>query len=222
MSISTPYDVYMAPGKSRSCTILLMVRKNIHHIFTYLSHCNMKPLIIYLTTIITLLNVKPMPKQDYTTSFLVNQSPEQVFNAVNNVRGWWSEQIDGPTDKLNAEFNYHYKEVHRCKMKITEFVPGKKVVWLVVDNHFDFTKDKTEWKGTQIVFEIAKKGDKTQLTFTHIGLVPAYECYNICSDAWGNYINGSLKALIETGKGKPNPYIPAINSAETLKGGQHD
>ncbi|MGN8070508.1 SRPBCC domain-containing protein [Mucilaginibacter sp. SG564] len=163
-----------------------------------------------------------MPKQDYTTSFLVNQSPEQVFNAVNNVRGWWSEQIDGPTDKLNAEFNYHYKEVHRCKMKITEFVPGKKVVWLVVDNHFDFTKDKTEWKGTQIVFEIAKKGDKTQLTFTHIGLVPAYECYNICSDAWGNYINGSLKALIETGKGKPNPYIPAINSAETLKGGQHD
>jgi len=182
----------------------------------------MKPLIIYLTTIVTLLNLKNMPQQDDTTSFLVDQSPEQVFNAVNNVCGWWSEQIEGPTDKLNAEFNYHYKEIHRCKMKITEFVPGKKVVWLVLENQFDFIKDKTEWKGTKVVFEISKKDGKTKLTFTHIGLVPAYECYKICSGAWSNYINGSLKDLIETGKGKPNPYIPALKAAEILRGGQHD
>ena len=41
--------------------------------------------------------------------------------------------------------------------------------------------------------------------FTHEGLVPAYECYTVCSDAWGSYIRGSLKSLIATGKGSPNP-----------------
>ena len=163
-----------------------------------------------------------MQKQDYTTTFQVNQSPEQVFKAINNVRGWWSEQIDGPTDQLNAEFNYHYKDVHRCKLKIVEFIPNKKVVWLVLENHFNFTKDKTEWTGTKISFDITKKDGKTQLTFTHIGLVPAYECYQICADAWGNYVGGSLKNLIETGKGNPNPYERAINNAEAMKGGRHE
>jgi len=182
----------------------------------------MKLLIICFTTIVSLSNLKTMQKQDYTTTFQVNQSPEQVFKAINNVRGWWSEQIDGPTDKLNAEFNYHYKDVHRCKLKIVEFIPNKKVVWLVLENRFDFTKDKAEWTGTKISFDISQKDGKTQLTFTHIGLVPAYECYQICSDAWGNYVGGSLKSLIETGKGNPNPYERAINNAEAMKGGQHE
>ena len=163
-----------------------------------------------------------MQKQDYTTTFQVNQSPEQVFKAINNVRGWWSEQIDGPTDQLNAEFNYHYKDVHRCKLKIVEFIPNKKVVWQVLENHFNFTKDKAEWTGTKISFDITKKDGKTQLTFTHIGLVPAYECYQICADAWGNYVGGSLKNLIETGKGNPNPYERAIENAEAMKGGNHE
>jgi hypothetical protein len=89
-------------------------------------------------------------------------------------------------------------------MKITEFVPGKKVVWLVLDNYFNFTEDKTEWKGTKVIFEVSKKDDKTQLRFTHEGLVPEYECFNVCSNAWGSYLNGSLRSLIETGKGRPN------------------
>ncbi len=158
-----------------------------------------------------------MKNQDFTTTLLVNQTPEQVFNAVNNVRGWWSEEVTGTTDKLNAEFDYHYKDVHRCKMKIVTLVPNQKVVWLVEDNYFNFTKNQSEWKGTKISFEISSKGDQTELIFTHIGLLPGYECYTICSDAWGNYIKESLKDLIETGKGKPNPYEKAIKSAEKLK-----
>ena len=43
---------------------------------------------------------------------------EGIFNAINNVRGWWSEEIEGSTDKLNAVFNYHYEDVHHCQMKI--------------------------------------------------------------------------------------------------------
>src|SRR5688572_1188972 len=145
-----------------------------------------------------------MATTNFTTSFVVDQTPEQVFNAVTNVRGWWSEEIEGGTAKLNDEFDYHYKDVHKSKMKLVEVVPNKKVVWLVKDNFFKFTRDKNEWTGNKIVFDISEKDHQTQLRFTQLGLVPEYECFNICSDAWSNYIKNSLHSLVTTGKGRPN------------------
>ena len=81
-----------------------------------------------------------MATSDFTTTILVDQTPKEAFDAINNVRRWWSEEVEGTTDKLNAEFDYHYKDVHICKMKIIEFVPEQKVVWLVLDNYFNFIK----------------------------------------------------------------------------------
>lgn len=145
-----------------------------------------------------------MENKDFTTAISVDQTPEQAFKAINNVRGWWSEEIEGATDQLDAEFDYHYEDVHCSKMKIVEFIPNQKVVWLVKENYFKFTEDTTEWTGTKIIFEISKVGGKTQIRMTHQGLVEEYECYNICRDSWTNYIQNSLRSLIETGKGKPN------------------
>jgi hypothetical protein len=145
-----------------------------------------------------------MNDQNYTTTFVVDQSPAEVFAAINNVRGWWSELIEGNTDKLGAVVYYHHKDVHRCTFQITELLPGKKVVWHVLQNYFPFVQDKTEWTGTDIVFEITKKGDKTELRFTHVGLTPQFECFNVCSDGWGTYVKGSLRNLIAIGKGQPN------------------
>lgn len=65
-----------------------------------------------------------MEVNNFSTSITVNRSPNEVFDAINNVRGWWSEEISGDTDKLGAEFDYHYENIHRSKMKIVEFVPG--------------------------------------------------------------------------------------------------
>src|SRR5271170_4974743 len=62
-----------------------------------------------------------METKDYTTSFTVDQSPEEVFNAINNVRGWWSEEIEGDTDRLGTEFRFHHKDLHRSTQNITEF-----------------------------------------------------------------------------------------------------
>jgi len=138
-----------------------------------------------------------MKDQNLTITFTVDQSPEEVFDAINNVRGWWSGEIDGSTDKLGEEWTYRYKDVHRSTQKITELVPGKKVVWHVTDATLNFVKD--------IVFEIKSKDGKTELRFTHIGLVPTFECYGGCSGAWGFYINDSLRNLITAGKGQPNP-----------------
>jgi hypothetical protein len=146
-----------------------------------------------------------MSDQDFTATITVDQTPAGVVEAIKNVRGWWSEQIEGSTDKVGDEFTYRYKDVHFCKMKLIEISPQKRVAWLVVDNYFNFTKDKSEWKGTKIVFDLSRKDNVTEIRFTHEGLVPEYECFNICSKAWGSYINGSLRNLTMTGKGQPNP-----------------
>ena len=156
-----------------------------------------------------------MKNEDFTTTILVDAAAQDVFNAINNVRGWWSENIDGDTNKLNSEFLYHYQDVHRAKMKIIEYVSNKKVVWHVLDNYFKFTKDETEWKDTNVIFEISEKDGKTQLKFTHQGLVPDYECFNVCHDAWTHYIQGSLKDLILTGKGGATPKEVAETDGNT-------
>ena len=143
--------------------------------------------------------------QSFNTTITVDNTPKEAFDAINNVRGWWSEDIEGGTEKLNDEFTYHYRDTHRSKIKLIEVIPDKKVVWLVVDSSINFVKDKTEWTGTKITFEISKKGDKTELRFTHVGLIPQIACFEDCSNAWSGIINGSLQKLITSGKKQPIP-----------------
>lgn len=141
---------------------------------------------------------------DFTVAFTVPQSADEVFAAINNVRGWWSGDIDGPTDSLGAEFTYRYEDVHRSKQRITDFVPGQRVAWHVVEGYLEFVADKEEWTGTDITFDISQVTDGTELRFTHVGLVPQGECFESCSTAWTFYINSSLRDLITQGKGTPN------------------
>jgi len=148
-----------------------------------------------------------MKNPDFTTTIAVDQTPAEAFAAINNVRGWWSGEIDGDTDKPGAEFTYRYKDVHLSKQKITEFIPGKKVVWHVLDSQLNFVNDKREWNGTNIVFEIAQKEGKTEVRFTHVGLVSEFECFNGCSNAWGTLVNGNLRRLIATGKSQADPFV---------------
>jgi hypothetical protein len=160
-----------------------------------------------------------MDNNNFTTTIIVDQSPQQVFNAINNPRAWWSEEIEGNTNQLNDQFNYHFEDIHRCKIEITQLIPDQKVVWLVLDNYFkpgifeeashpspgiELMNDKAEWVDTKIVFEIEEKENKTQLRFTHLGLTPQYECFEVCSNGWTHYIRQSLFKLITTGKGLPN------------------
>jgi hypothetical protein len=153
-----------------------------------------------------------MQTTDYSTTILVQQTPKEAFDAINNVRGWWSQEIEGGTEKLGDEFKYHYMDVHACQMKLIEIVPDKKVVWLVMNNYFDFTKDKNEWTGTKVVFEISEQGNDTQIRFTHQGLVPEYECYDVCSNAWSKYLHESLFSLITTGMGQPNQFNKRVKA----------
>ncbi|HXN33648.1 MAG TPA: SRPBCC domain-containing protein [Polyangiaceae bacterium] len=145
-----------------------------------------------------------MSKQDFTTTFSVDQAPEEVFAAINDVRSWWSGGIDGRTDVLGAAFTYSHKDIHRTTHQITELEPGKRVVWRVTASNLSAFANTHEWDGTDIVFDISKNGDKTDVQFTHVGLAPVIECYDRCSRAWSFFITDSLKKRITTKKSEPS------------------
>lgn len=145
-----------------------------------------------------------MTDQSFSTTIIVDKTPQEAFDAIVNPRAWWGESIVGDTDRLGAEWTYRYKDLHRSTQKTTELVPGRKVAWLVVDSMLSFLKDKSEWNGTTIVFDISPLGDKTKIRFTHAGLVSSVECYDVCTSAWTGLIQDSLKDFIETGTGDPD------------------
>jgi len=157
-----------------------------------------------------------MSDQNFTATFTVDQTPEEAFQAITDVRGWWSGEIDGRTDALGAEFTYRYQDVHYSRQRITELVPGRTVVWHVEEGFLDFVEDKTEWTGTDIRFDLSPKDGETEVRFTHIGLDPDVQCFDGCSSAWSFYINGSLRSLISTGKGEPNDRETTDGEGESL------
>jgi uncharacterized protein YndB with AHSA1/START domain len=149
-----------------------------------------------------------MPAQSFTTTVSFDRTPEDVFAAITDVRGWWSQEVEGRTDAVGSEFRYRGHDdantvEHLSTIRVTELVPGEKVVWRVLDNYFSFVDDQSEWTDTEIRFDLFRTEGGTELRFTHVGLVPEYECFDICSNAWGFYIGESLRDLVTTGAGTP-------------------
>lgn len=145
-----------------------------------------------------------MDNKDFTTTLLVERTPKEAFDAINNVREWWTQDLQGNSQKLNDEFTVRFfDDVHVSTQKLIEVIPNKKVVWLVTDSKLNFIKDKSEWTNTTISFEISNHDNKTKINFTHFGLVPNVKCYSSCVKGWTYFINGSLFKLLTEGKGTP-------------------
>jgi hypothetical protein len=149
------------------------------------------------------LTARTEPVSNYTVSFRVDQNPKEVFDAINDVRGWWGEDVQGSSQGVGDEFTYRVQDVHYSKLRVTELVPNEKVAWLVLENHMNFVEDQAEWVGTTICFEISRQNGQTEVLFTHIGLQSQFECFDVCSDAWGSLMRTSLPSLITTGSGIP-------------------
>ncbi|WP_166822905.1 SRPBCC family protein [Brevibacterium limosum] len=150
------------------------------------------------------------PSSDFTFNYEVTQSPQAVFDAVTNVRGWWSQRIDGATDRL-GEFVYTVPQIHTTRAEVTELVPSERVVWRILDNQFGTSPDDVdEWAGTSVRFEIEPTDSGTRLSFTHEGLTPALACYDGCARGWTRHAHDSLHQLITTGVG--NPITPVVEA----------
>ncbi|MEO8769883.1 MAG: SRPBCC domain-containing protein [Ferruginibacter sp.] len=150
-----------------------------------------------------------MQNQNFTTTLLVDQTPTEAFEAIKNVRGWWSglhsEAFSGNSDKLNDEFTFRAGDsAHYTKQKLVALIPDKKITWLVTESKLTFVENQTEWTGTKISFDISKENNKTKIVFTHEGLVPELECYNSCTPAWTQYIQERLLLSLI----KKSPFLP--------------
>ncbi|MEV0802062.1 SRPBCC domain-containing protein [Kribbella sp. NPDC050281] len=140
---------------------------------------------------------------DFTTTATIDRAPAEVFAAILDTRSWWNEAIEGATSHRGDEFGFEVHGLHRTRIRVTDVIPDKRVEWLVLENAFEFIEDQTEWLGNRMVFELKPAGDACTLSFTQFGLVPDYECYEVCSSAWTFFIRDSLRNLIEKGKGNP-------------------
>lgn len=142
-----------------------------------------------------------MSATGFTISIVVNNTATAVYNAINNAKDWWHGEIDGSTQHLHDVFDYRFETFHYSRQQVVELIPGKKIVWLVTDSNLSFTKNHGEWTGTRIIFDIAEADGKTEIRFTHEGLVPSFECYGDCSNGWSMLIQKSLYNLLTEGKG---------------------
>jgi hypothetical protein len=143
-------------------------------------------------------------KNDFTMTFLVDQNRQQVFDAINSIRKWWSEDFKGTSEKTEDEFEVWFGDIHYSKQKLVEAIPGERITWLVTDSQLTFLQNQNEWTGTKPTFHISEEGTKTRIVFTHSGLLPAIECFNNCSQGWMHYLQNSLIPLVTTGVGKAN------------------
>lgn len=145
--------------------------------------------------------IKVMNKQkikDYTFSFESAKTAKHIFETLLNVRHWWTglygEEIKGNSKKVGDEFDFRAGGgAHYSKQKLIELEPDKKIVWKVTESNLTFLKKPDEWTGTKIRFNISTQGNKSQVTFTHQGLVPNIECYNGCAGAWTQYLENLKK-----------------------------
>jgi hypothetical protein len=143
-----------------------------------------------------------MNQQNYQSSIAAGFTPQEAFEAINHVTEWWARNIEGNTDKLNDVFTVHFGDTY-VTFKITQSIPNEKIAWHVTNCYLPWLKDKTEWTGTTVVFEISRLDYETQVTMTHIGLVPEVECYNGCEAGWNKYFKGSLFKLLTEHAGVP-------------------
>lgn len=145
-----------------------------------------------------------MSNKDYNASITANIPAKEAFKYINRVSEWWSENLKGRSENLNDIFTVHFEFGDTFTIKIIEFVIDRKIVWFVTDCDLTWVKDRKEWKGTKMIFEISPGNKSANISFTHVGLVPQIECYDGCVLGWDQYIKGSLFKLLTEGKGQPD------------------
>jgi hypothetical protein len=144
-----------------------------------------------------------MALADYQCSIEAPVTAGEVFEKISRVPEWWTADFKGSSQKLGDTFTVRFGETF-VDFEIVEAVPGKRVVWQVTNCHLNWLKDKTEWTGTSIVWEISTSNGIATVGMTHEGLAPGIECYDDCKQGWDFYVAKSLFQFLSAGKGLPD------------------
>ena len=139
----------------------------------------------------------------------IKSSVDEAYEALATREGlaaWWTNNTQGESKvggALRFRFSAGGSEIGGFDMKVLELQPAKRGLWQVVDG-------PQEWIGTKISFDLKQSGDHAIVLFKHQGWKEPVEFMHHCSTKWATYLM-SLKALLETRKGSPNPHDTHIS-----------
>jgi uncharacterized protein YndB with AHSA1/START domain len=131
-------------------------------------------------------------------------TPTQVYDALttlDGLSGWWAEKTTGET-AVGGVIEFRFAP-GGFDMRVVELDPGRLVRWEVVDG-------PAEWLGTTIRWDLRQDGEWVIVLFRHEGWREPVEFMHHCSTKWATYLM-SLKQLVETGEGAPDPRDVAIS-----------
>ena len=127
-------------------------------------------------------------------------SPDAVYEAlttVDGLSGWWTTNTEG-NGAVGERLTFRFPGAGGFfDMDVVDLDPGKRVQWQVADG-------PEEWIGTRIDWDLRQVGDHTIVLFKHEGWREPVEFMHHCSTKWATYLL-SLKSLVETGTGAPDP-----------------
>lgn len=127
----------------------------------------------------------------------------KVYDALtrlDGLAGWWTRDTQGDPragGTLHFRFSAGGVEIGAFEMKVLELEPRRQVLWQVQGGPED-------WIGTRLRFELKQEGEHCIVLFKHQGWKEASESMHHCSTKWAIFLM-SLKALVETGQGRPSP-----------------
>ncbi len=133
----------------------------------------------------------------------IKSSVDEVYKALatrEGLAGWWTSDTKGES-KVGGVIQFRFSaggaEIGSFHMKVLELDPAKRVLWQVVDG-------PAEWVGTRISWDLKQEGDYSIVLFKHLDWKEPVEFMHHCSTKWAIFLM-SLKSLLETGKGSPEP-----------------
>ena len=128
----------------------------------------------------------------------IKSSPDDTYKALTTPEGlarWWTNNTQGES-KVGEVLQFRFG-AGGFDMKVLELDRAGRVLWQVVDG-------PKEWIGTKVSFDLKKDGDFTIVLFKHQGWKEPVEFMHHCSTKWAVFLM-SLKSLLETGRGSPDP-----------------
>jgi hypothetical protein len=120
---------------------------------------------------------------------------DKALTTVKWLSGWWTKNTQGES-KVGGVLQFRFG-AGGFDMKVLELHPATRVLWQVVDG-------PEEWIGTKVNWDLKQQDGYTIILFKHQGWREPVEFMHHCSTKWAVFLM-SLKSLLETGKGSPDP-----------------
>lgn len=135
-----------------------------------------------------------------------SSSIEDVYRALttrDGLAGWWTSNTQGEGNQVGNIIEFRFG-AGGFDIKVAGLTPPANVLWKV-------TAGPEEWLSTTISFELKQDGDYIIVLFKHMDWKEPVEFMHHCSTKWAIFLM-SLKSLIETGSGTPDPIDVKIDN----------